>query len=231
MPPARGHSRIPASCKSRAALYPPLPTPGTPDHQLGVPIPARCSVYAGRTNPWRGRWLCRASFWQQLASKPSWGAQRLTSQVFVNLARSSLQGAEMLGAGARVHSPGDTTMRVELSPPVKSVVGLCHVVGCLGQCRFCIAGCRTGLGRVAAGMPILYAWRRLDYDLRTQVADLENEMTHAPTTDGWRRTFADQSQSQLPRRSYWRRPLWRNLSWASTTWQRYWPPQAPSTNP
>jgi hypothetical protein len=37
----------------------------------------------------------------------------------------------------------------------------------------------------------------MDYDLRTDGVDLENAMTDAPTTDGWRRSFQDPSQSQF----------------------------------
>jgi hypothetical protein len=37
----------------------------------------------------------------------------------------------------------------------------------------------------------------MDYDLRTDGVDLENAMTDAPTTDGWRRSFQDRSQSQF----------------------------------
>jgi hypothetical protein len=33
--------------------------------------------------------------------------------------------------------------------------------------------------------------------MRTYAADLETAMTHTPSTDGWRRSFADQSQSQF----------------------------------
>ena len=43
----------------------------------------------------------------------------------------------------------------------------------------------------------LYAQRFINYDARTRAVGSANAMTNAPTTDGWRRSFADQSQSQF----------------------------------
>jgi hypothetical protein len=51
--------------------------------------------------------------------------------------------------------------------------------------------------RVAAAMFALYTQRFIKRDKRTHGVDLETAMTHAPTTDGWRRSFEDQSQRQF----------------------------------